>query len=90
VVPNVSEFVGIRLKALFCYLLLYVSMVTYFSMPRPPKTAWANKAADQSTLEAVYFGQRPSTGVSGPGFMFNYCPGFISTKFCVASRVRNR
>ncbi|XP_046554635.1 protein FAM135A-like [Haliotis rubra] len=38
----------------------------YLNMPRPPKTAWANKCADQSTLEAVYFGQRPPTGAPSP------------------------
>ncbi|XP_041358704.1 protein FAM135A-like [Gigantopelta aegis] len=34
----------------------------YLNMPRPPKTAWANKSPDQSTLEAVYFGQGPLSG----------------------------
>ncbi|XP_067677466.1 protein FAM135A-like isoform X2 [Haliotis asinina] len=38
----------------------------YLNMPRPPKTTWANKCADQSTLEAVYFGQRPPTGAPSP------------------------
>ncbi|KAK6178838.1 hypothetical protein SNE40_011333 [Patella caerulea] len=36
----------------------------YLNMPRPAKTAWANKPPDQSTLETVYFGQRPISTMS--------------------------
>lgn len=33
-------------------------------MPRPHKSSWVGQSPDQATLEAVYFGQRPLSGVS--------------------------
>ncbi|XP_076440351.1 protein FAM135A-like isoform X2 [Babylonia areolata] len=36
----------------------------YLNMPRPQKGSWVG-SPDQSTLEAVYFGQRPLSGLPG-------------------------
>nr|KAG5709617.1 hypothetical protein BaRGS_001667 [Batillaria attramentaria] len=37
----------------------------YLNMPRPQKASWAGQSPDQSTLEGVYFGQRPLSGLPG-------------------------
>ena len=57
-----------------CWLYMY--SVCGFSMPRPQKASWAG-TPDQSTLEVVYFGQRPLSGVSA-----------LHTFYCTWSGVR--
>lgn len=34
-----------------------------FSVPKQPKTAWSSRNPELSTLETVYFGDRPISGV---------------------------
>ena len=42
-------------------LLIFVK--SFYSVPKQPKTAWSSRNPELSTLETVYFGVRPISGV---------------------------
>eukprot|EP00106_Octopus_bimaculoides_P010487 XP_014777929.1 PREDICTED: protein FAM135A-like [Octopus bimaculoides] len=63
-VPVLFDYFHLSAIEVIIHGMLVALHQPYIILPRPPKSAWAAKGPEHSTLESVYFGNRPGVGSS--------------------------
>ncbi|CAI9726085.1 Hypothetical predicted protein [Octopus vulgaris] len=61
-VPVLFDYFHLSAIEVIIHGMLVALHQPYIILPRPPKSAWAAKGPEHSTLESVYFGNRPGVG----------------------------